>query len=168
MAELGFMESLALGYMAAGSGPRLAETGVGILTDLRHRQAIAHADAAYAALVDDYNNLVAKYENLVGRFNHVYDCAKEWMVEGEKRNQRIEQLRADLDAANQRVAAVEVHRQALALREADARRDATYYKERYRSVAAMSTDEARDLRHAREEIARLKAIIEASSGASGS
>jgi hypothetical protein len=167
MAELGFMESLALGYMAAGSGPRLAETGVGILTDLRHRQAIAHADAAYAALVDDYNNLVAKYENLVGRFNHVYDCAKEWMVEGEKRNQRIEQLRADLDAANQRVAAVEVHRQALALREADARRDAEFYEKQYRSVCKIGTETAFDLGNAQKEIARLKAIIEAS-GASGS
>jgi hypothetical protein len=167
MAELGFMESLALGYMAAGSGPRLAETGVGVLHDLRHKQAMAQADAAYAALINEYNYVVDRHEAGVERFWRVHGHYTEWRDAAEKRKQRIEQLRADLDAANQRVAAVEVHRQALALREAEARRDATYYKERYRSVAAMSTEEARDLRHAREEIARLKAIIEAS-GASGS
>ena len=64
MAELGFMESLALGMIAGRSGPGLAETGVGVLHDLRHKQALAEAGADYAALVNQYNRLVDGYNEL--------------------------------------------------------------------------------------------------------
>ena len=64
MAGLSFMESFALGYMAAGSGPDWGATLSGIQTDYRYKQALAQADADYAALVNDYNRLVDGFNEI--------------------------------------------------------------------------------------------------------
>jgi tetrahydrodipicolinate N-succinyltransferase len=153
MAELGFMESLALGYMAAGSS-RLADTGVGVLHDLRHKQALAQAGADYAALVDQYNRLVDGYNEL---YSHARNLEDETARQGEQNNA----LSQGLAAANARVAALEQWGNDLALREAEARRDAEFHKASRDRISKMGDQEIVKVREAQAEIARLQAIIAA-------
>jgi hypothetical protein len=152
MAELGFMESLALGMIAGRSGNQLGETGVGILSDLRHKQQVADADAAYAALVNEYNHVVDRHDAVVERFWRVHGHYQEWRGEAER-------LRQHLAAANDRVAALEQWGNSLALREAEARRDAEFYKASSVRMGDMATQDAMKLFDAQAEIARLQAII---------
>jgi len=151
MAELGFMESLALGYMAAGSS-RLADTGVGVLHDLRHKQALAQAGADYVALVDQYNRLVDGYSEL-------YSHARNLEDENARQGEQNDALNQGLAAANARVAALEQWGNALAASDAEARRDAEYYKDSYHQMGRMATDDAMKLREAQAEIARLQSVI---------
>jgi len=145
------MESLALGMMA-GRSSGLAETGVGILHDLRHKRALAQAGADYAALVDQYNRLVDGY-------NELYSHARNLEDETARQGEQNDALGKGLTAANARVAALEQWGNDLAVREAEARRDAEYYKDSYHQMGRMATDDAIKLREARSEIARLQAII---------
>ena len=151
MAELGFMESLALGYMAAGSS-RLADTGVGVLHDLRHKQALAQAGADYAALVDQYNRLVDGY-------NELYSHARNLEDETARQGEQNDALSQGLAAANARVAALEQWGNDLAAREAQARHDADYYKASRDRMGNMATQDAMKLFEAQAEIARLQAVI---------
>jgi hypothetical protein len=151
MAELGFMESLALGYMAAGSS-RLADTGVGVLHDLRHKQALAQAGADYAALVDQYNRLVDGY-------NELYSHARNLEDETARQGEQNDALSQGLAAANARVAALEQWGNDLATREAQARHDAKFHKDSYDRIGRMATEDAIKLREAKAEIARLQAVI---------
>lgn len=151
MAELGFMESLALGYMAAGSS-RLADTGVGVLHDLRDKQALAEAGADYAALVNQYNHLVDGY-------NELYSHARSLEGGTARQSSQIETLSQGLAAANERVAALEQWGNGFAVREAEARRDAEYYKASRDRISNMATQDAMKLFEAQAEIARLQAII---------
>lgn len=151
MAELGFMESLALGYMAAGSS-RLADTGVGVLHDLRHKQALAQAGADYAALVNQYNRLVDGY-------NELYSHARNLEDETARQSEQNGALSQGLAAANARVTALEQWGNDLAVREAEARRDAEFHKASRDRIGAMGDQEIVKLREAEAEIARLQAII---------
>jgi DNA repair exonuclease SbcCD ATPase subunit len=151
MAELGFMESLALGYMAAGSS-RLADTGVGVLHDLRHKQALAQASADYATLVDQYNRLVDGY-------NELYTLARNLEDENARQAEQNGELSQQLAAANARVATLEHWGNDLATREAEARRDADYYKASRDRISKMGDQEIVKVREAEAEIARLQAII---------
>jgi chromosome segregation ATPase len=151
MAELGFMESLALGYMAAGSS-RLADTGVGVLHDLRHKQALAQAGADYAALVGQYNRLVDGY-------NELYSHARSLEDETARQSEQNEALSQGLEAAHARIATLEQWGNALTASDAEARRDAEYYKDSYHQMGRMATDDAMKLRESQAEIARLQAII---------
>jgi hypothetical protein len=151
MAELGFMESLALGYMAAGSS-RLADTGVGVLHDLRHKQALAQAGADYVALVDQYNRLVDGYSEL-------YSHARNLEDENARQGEQNDALNQGLAAANARVAALEQWGNDLAAREAQARHDADYYKASRDRISVMADQEIMKVVEAQAEIARLQAII---------
>ena len=151
MAELGFMESLALGYMAAGSS-RLADTGVGVLHDLRHKQTLAQAGADYAAFVDQYNRLVDGY-------NELYSLARNLENETARQSEQNDALSQGLAAANARIATLEHWGNNLAVREAQARHDADYYKASRDRMGNMATQDAMKLREAQAEIARLQAII---------
>jgi hypothetical protein len=159
MAELGFMESLALGMIAGRSGNQFGEAGVGIFSDLRHKQQVAQADATYAALVDEYNHVVDRHDAVVERFWRVHGHYEAWREEAEKRKERIDALLQELAAANQRVATSEQWGNALAVREAEARRDAEYYKASRDRISNMATQDAMKLFEAQAEIARLQAII---------
>lgn len=153
------MQSLALGYMAAGSGPRLADAGANVRRDLRYKQALAEADANYAALVDEYNQLV-------DAFNEIHDIGSRLETDLANQQAQITQLEQALALANERAAAAEQSAAALATREAEARRDVEWYKMRHHNVSSLLTQEARDLNRARSEIDRLKAIIAGSTEAS--
>jgi len=159
MAELGFMESLALGYMAAGSGPDWGPTINGILNDRRYKRDLAQADTDYATLVTQYNRLVDGFDEL---FRLARGLEDQVALQGE----HIKQLEGDLIAANerataaeQRVTTLEQWGNGVAIREAEARRDATFYENQFRGIGDMATKDAIALRKATEEIACLEAII---------
>lgn len=153
MAGLDFMESLALG-MIAGRGNGLAEEGVAALTNFQHKQQVAQADAAYAALVDEYNALV-------DRFWHVYTCAKEWEAEAGKRSERNKQLRQELAVANERADAAERLRAETAAREEKARSSAEFWKDTADRRGNIGTKHAIAHGKAEERIAQLEAELAA-------
>ena len=73
MAELGFMESLAARRHRAAGPADWPTHGVGVLHDLRHKQALAQAGADYAALVNQYNRLVDGYNELYSHARSLED-----------------------------------------------------------------------------------------------
>jgi chromosome segregation ATPase len=152
MAGLSFMESFALGYMAAGSGPDWGATLSGIQTDYRYKQALAQADANYTALVNEYNRLV-------DGFNELYRIGTRLEAQVASQNERIARLEQAVDDANRRATAAEQRAAELAAREAEARRDATYYEDRWQSATDIITRYATELNAAKREIARLNAIL---------
>jgi chromosome segregation ATPase len=159
MAGLSFMESFALGYMAAGSGPGLAETGVSVLHDLRYKRDLAQADANYTALVNEYNRLV-------NGINELYRHGVGLEATVARQNERIvhlEQVIADAipraAELEQRAATAEQRAADVAKREAEARRELTNLQERYRNARNLLAVHASGLEEAKAEIARLEAII---------
>lgn len=152
MAALGFMESFALGYIAAGSGPDMGSATAGILSDLGHKRDLAQADADYTALVNEYNRLV-------DGFNQLYRAGLSLEAEVASQSERVASLEPAIADANQRATVAEQRAAVLTTREAEARRDATFYKERYHSARNLLSVHASRLDEAQAEIARLEAII---------
>jgi chromosome segregation ATPase len=152
MAGLSFMESFALGYMAAGSGPDWGATLSGIQTDYRYKQALAQADANYTALVNEYNRLV-------DGFNELYRIGTRLEAQVATQNERIARLEQAVADANRRADAAEQRAAELATREAEARREATFYKQRDNSATDIITEYATELDEAQKQITRLEAII---------
>lgn len=156
----GLVESWALGSIAgslvAQENSRIAH---GFFEHMRHQRDLAHADADYTALVVQHNRLVDGFDQLFRLARGLEDKVA-------RQGEHIKQLEGDLIAANerataaeQRVTTLEQWGNSLAIREAEARRDATFYKERYHAVCDSGTKDAMALRRATEEIARLEAII---------
>jgi chromosome segregation ATPase len=142
-----------LGSIAGSLGAQAnAQATQGFFEHVRYKRELAQADAEYDALVDQYNHLV-------DRFNYVNKCAKDWEVEGARLSERNKQLHRELAASNERVAALERWGNSLALREAEARRDAEYYKASRDRISKMADQDAMKLAETQAEIARLQAII---------
>ena len=117
MAELGFMESLALGMIAGRSGPGLAETGVGVLHDLRHKQALAQAEPTTPlSSISTIASLTAITSFTVTRRNLEDENARQ--------SEQNDALSQGLAAANARVTTLEQWGNDLAVHEAQARHDA--------------------------------------------
>ncbi len=160
MAGLDFMESLALGMIAGRSGG-LAEEGVAALTNFQHRQQVAQADAAYAALVDEYNHVVDQHDTVVERFWRVHSWYKSWREYGERQKARVDALTAEFNAANERADAAERLRAETATREAQARSDAEFWQDTADRVGDIGTSHAIARGKAEERIAQLEAELAA-------
>jgi chromosome segregation ATPase len=160
MAGLSFMESFALGYMAAGSGPDWGATLSGIQTDYRYKQALAQADANYTALVNEYNRLV-------DGFNELYRIGSRLEAQVASQNERIARLEQVIADANRRADAAEKRAAEAEAREAEAQRVAAFFEEQYRSACDLLTKDATELEDAKREIARLEALIASTSTPTG-
>jgi chromosome segregation ATPase len=152
MAGLSFMESFALGYMAAGSGPDWGATLSGIQTDYSYKQALAQADADYTALVNEYNRLV-------DGFNELYRIGSRLEAQVASQNERIARLEQVIADANRRADAAEKRAADAEARDAEAQRDAAALQERYRGARNLLAAHASELDEARAENTRLEAII---------
>lgn len=159
MAGLDFMESLALGMIAGRSNNGLASEGVAALTNFQHRQQVAQADAAYAALIDEYNHVVDQHGIVVQRFWRVHGHYTEWRGEAERLRQVEQQLRQELAVANERADAAERLRAETATREEKARSSAEFWKDTAERRGNIGTKHAIAHGEAEERIAQLEAEI---------
>jgi chromosome segregation ATPase len=158
MAGLDFMESLALGMIAGRSGG-LAEEGVAALRNFQHKQQVAQADAAYAALVDEYNYVVDRHDTVVERFWRIHGHYKEWRGEAERLRQVERQLRQELTTANERADTAERLRAEAAAHDAQLRSDVAFWKDTADRRGNIGTKHAIALGKAQERIAQLEAEI---------
>jgi chromosome segregation ATPase len=149
----GIVEAWMLGDIAGSLSARThAEITQGFFEHMRHKRELAQADADYATLVDQYNRLVDGY-------NELYSHARKLEDETARQSEQNEALSLGLAAANARVATLEHWGSDLAVREAEARRDAEFYKASSDRLGKMGTQDAMKLFEAQTEIARLQAII---------
>lgn len=172
MAGLSFMESFALGYMAGDPGPGLAETGVGVLHDLRYKRDLAQADADYAALVNDYNQLVDRFnalcrhaETTVASQDDRIDQLERTIANAIPLATELEQRAASLDrravVAEQRAAAAAAEQRdaELVRQEAQTRPDMADLQRNYIGTRNLLSVHASELDWALAEIAQLEATI---------
>jgi chromosome segregation ATPase len=149
----GLVESWMLGSIAGGIDAQENSRIVrGFFEHMRHKRELAQADSEYASLVDQYNRLVDGY-------NELHRHARSLEDENAHQSSQIDTFGQGLAAANARVTALEQWGNNLALREAEARRDAEFYKASSDRLGKMATQDAMKLFEAQAEIARLQAII---------
>ena len=129
-----------------------AQATQGFFEHMRHKRELAQADADYAAIINQYNRLVDGY-------NELYTLARNLEDETARQSEQNGALSQELAAANARVAKLEQWGNDLAVREAQARHDADYYKASRDRMGNMATEDAMKLFEAQAEIARLQAII---------
>lgn len=154
-----FMESFALGYIAANSGPSLGDEAIGILQDRRYRRDLAQANANYNALVNEYNRLV-------NGINELYRHGVGLEATVASQNERIAQLEQAISDAipratelEQRAADAERRAADLAAREVEVRRELTNLQELHRNARNLLSIHVSELNEAKVKIARLEAII---------